>query len=90
MCRALMAEVVNELADLKVSWERKLKEISVGLEEVVALKEAQTEFCKLQQQQVELREELEVLSRCTTALFSCFVTHKSCIGTCSWQDPTCI
>lgn len=61
--RVLMAEVVNELAELKVAWERKLSDVSAGLEEVVALRQAQTEFSKLQQQQMELREELEVLSR---------------------------
>eukprot|EP00892_Ulva_mutabilis_P007482 jgi/Ulvmu1/5105/UM021_0122.1 len=61
--RVLMAEVINEMADLKVSWKRKLSEVSAVLEEVVALRQAQTEFSTLQQQQVELREELEVLSR---------------------------
>lgn len=61
--RVLMAEVVNELAELKVAWERKLSDVSAGLEEVVALRQAQSEFSKLQQQQMELREELEVLSR---------------------------
>lgn len=65
-----MAEVVSEMADLKVSWERKLNEVSAGLEEVVALKKAQTEFSQLQQQQVELREELEVLSRCSCSIYA--------------------
>lgn len=66
-----MSEVVNELADLKLAWERKLSEVSTGLEEVVALRQAQTEFSQLQQQQAELREELEVLSRCSFAVLHC-------------------
>lgn len=63
LCRVLMTEVISELADLKVAWEHKLGEVSAGLEEVTELRKAQTEFSKLQQQQNELREELEVLSR---------------------------
>lgn len=58
-----MTDVVKELADLKVAWEGKLNEVSAGLEEAVAMQQAQTEFSKLQKQQAELREEVEVLSR---------------------------
>lgn len=90
LCRVLMTEVVSELASLKVAWEHKLSEVSASLEEVMELREAHTEFSKLQQQQNELREELEVLSRYSMLLVPVFHAQSARITTKAGLTKSCI
>jgi chromosome segregation ATPase len=63
ICRAQVSDLVSTMEDLKSSFGDKLLELSSGLEDVVALKNRQEEFTRMQQAQDELQEELQILSR---------------------------
>jgi hypothetical protein len=58
-----MNGLATELSELKESWKQQQQEMLKGMEDVVALKKGQLELSKLTKQQVELQEELKVLSR---------------------------